>query len=208
MNTMHIKKTLANTNIAVGVLLPLWWILMGIGLPVSEAINNFDVLIVHPNWVPINLVGLVGCILWFISVPSFFLYKHEKAGWARFIGTVLVGVGVVLFTCIQYYETFLWPTVAKSNPELVKIEGALVFGAPLIVVPLVISGVVLGVGYIVLGISLFKSRVLPVPTILLLTFGAVIFGNGIVFSIRTIGMLAFVIALIWIGNIMRKSPNF
>jgi len=113
-----------------------------------------------------------------------------------------------MFACIQYYETFLWPVVARYNPELLKLDGPLVFGDKLILVPLIISGVMLGLGYIMLGIDLLSNRALPKLAVIMLMFGALVFGNGVVFPIRTLGLLILSSAMIWIGvHLIRLKYN-
>jgi hypothetical protein len=70
--------------------------------------------------------------------------------------------------------------------------------------PLIGSGIVLGVGYILIGIALIKSKVLPISAILMLTLGALIFGNGIVLPVRTLGLLGLSTAMVWIGILMNR----
>ena len=204
MNRSSILKILATANVTVGILLPLWWICMGFGLPVKEAAADFDMLITHANWVPVNLIGMAACLVWLLSLPSLLLFAYERSGILAFPGTVCAGIGAALFTAIQYYETFIWPVVARTNPELLKIDGALVFGSRLVLAPLLFSGVILGIGYLLLGIDLIQKRRLPRPVVLMLTIGGIVFGNGIVVPVRTLGMLSFAAAMVWIGVIMHR----
>ena len=97
----HIRA-LAIAQIVAGVLLPAWWLLMGLALPVDQAAENFDVLIAHANWVPINSIGLVACLLWLVSLPALFAGLESPIGGQGFWGLVLSVIGVALFCCIQY----------------------------------------------------------------------------------------------------------
>ena len=88
MSRTGITKLLATANVAVGILLLLWWILMGTGLPVKDAAENFDALITHANWVPVNVIGMIACLIWLLSLPSMLLFAHGRPGILSFPGTV------------------------------------------------------------------------------------------------------------------------
>lgn len=202
--TVRLRLFSALQIVAVGLLV-LWWIALGVLLPVAEAATHFETMILHSNWVPVNVVGLIGCLLLILTVPVLHCHIQEKRSTLGFAGLIVAEIGLVMFTCIQYYETFLWPVVAQTNPELVSFDGPLVFGAPLVLVPLILSGIFLGAGYILLGIALYIERAVPRYAAILLIAGAVLFGNGVVFPVRTLGLFLFAIATVICGVAILKS---
>ena len=70
----------------------------------------------------------------------------------------------------------------------------------------VIMGVLFAVGFIFLAIQSLKRRIFPIIPSVFLLVGAVLFAGGVLIPIaaRTIGVLLFSIALIWIGFRNRK----
>lgn len=178
-------------HVVAMVLLVVWWLALGLALPVAEAANHFETMILNPCWVPVNLIGLVACVLLVLTLPVLYFDERHRRNTLGFAGLVVAEIGLVLFASIQYYETFLWPVVAQANPELVRFDGALVLGDPLVLVPLIASGGFLGVGYLLLGIALFRERMVPRYSAILLVVGAVLFGNGMAFPVRTIGLLIY-----------------
>lgn len=185
----------------------LWWLLMGLLLPQAAAKDNFDTIVTHSNWIPINLIGFVAVLMWSLSFFLIFLIKSDKIKTRGIVGFILGEIGIVWYACIQYYETFIWPVVGRQYPEMVKIEGALVFGDTTVLIPLLLSGVFLGLGYILICIDLFKEKIFSKGVIWMLLIGALVFGNGIVIGIRTIGLILFVLAFIKIGFVFIKEAK-
>lgn len=205
MNEEKLLRLSGFACLLTAILLPSWWVSLGLFLPVKETSENFDLIVIHPNWIPVNIIGLLGTIVWAFSLLGLNLYQWKDSRIFGFIGFVLAEVGIILYACIQYYETFIWPVVAQYNPTLVKFDGALVFGDAVILIPLIISGVILAIGHVLLGIDLLRRRVFPSFIVLMLIIGAVVFGNGVVFSIRTVGIVFFTIAMLYIGSKIYKS---
>lgn len=187
---------------AIGLLV--WWFLMPIFLPVADASDNFQNLILDDNWVPINMVGLISTLLLTIGFPGFYLKHNEQFNKLGFYGLIIALIGLILFTSVQYYETLLWPAAAKINPELLQVKGVLVSGDSGVVAGLITSGAFLGIGYILFGISALQTKAYPKIPLWLLIIGAPVFGNGIAFPIRTVGLLLFCAGTIWLATNIRK----
>jgi len=182
---------------AIGLLI--WWFSMPVFLPIADASDNFQNLILNNNWIPINTLGLISTLLVTLGFPGFYLKNHEKFNQVGFWGLIISMIGLILFTSIQYYETLIWPAAAKINPELLQIKGALVSGDLGVVAGLISSGALLGIGYILFCISALQTKSYPKIPLWLLIIGAPVFGNGIAFPIRTIGLLLFCIGTIWLA---------
>ena len=152
----------------------------------------------------LNLVGLASCLLLCLGLPGIFLahYKHFKM--LGFVGLLLACTGLVLFTAIQYYETLLWPAAAEVHPDMVRTQGVLVSGHTSVVMGLLVSGIILGAGYILFGIASLRTEKYPSLPVWFLMLGAMVFGNGMLFPVRTIGLLFFSGGLIWISFRLRK----
>lgn len=205
MNKRNLIKISGFFNLAGGIGLLVWWILMPVFLPVGDATANFESLILDSNWLSINIIGLIATIFLTLGFPGFYLNNYEKYNKSGLIGVILATTGLILFTGIQYYETILWPAVARVKPELLQLDGVLVNGDIRVMTGLIVSGAFLGIGYILFGISALKMKAYPKIPVWFLIIGAPVFGNGISFPIRTIGLLLFCTGTVWLANILRKS---
>lgn len=207
MTITRIIKTEALLSIIGAIGLLIWWFLMPIFLPIADSSDNFKNLILDNNWLPINIIGLISTLLLTLGFPGFYLKNHEKFNKLGFYGLIIASIGLILFTSIQYYETLLWPAAAKINPELLQVKGALVSGDLGVVVGLISSGAFLGIGYILFGISALKTNSYPKIPLWFLIIGAPVFGNGIAFPIRTVGLLLFCFGTIWLSRSIQKDEN-
>jgi hypothetical protein len=205
METNKIIKIEGVLSIVGAVGLLIWWFLMPIFLPIADSENNFKLLILDNNWIAINIVGLISALQLTLGFPGFYLKKQEKFNQIGFYGLIIAMIGLILFTSIQYYETLLWPAAAKINPELLQVKGALVSGDLGVVIGLIISGAFLGIGYIVFCISALKTKSFPKIPLWFMILGAPIFGIGIAFPIRTIGLILLCIGTIWLSRSIRKQ---
>jgi hypothetical protein len=199
MKSISMVRTAALLNLlgATGILI--WWLLMPAFLPVADAPTHFEHLILDGDWIPVNMVGLVSTILLALGFPGFFFAHQGKSDKLGFAGLLVTSTGFMLFVSIQYYETLLWPAAAMNNPDLVQVNGALVSGNYGVASGLVASGIFLGLGYILFGISALRNNILPRLPLWMLIFGAPVFANGIVFPVRTVGLLFLVAGTIWLA---------
>ena len=205
MKTQQQISILLSLNIAGSVGLLIWWVMFPVLLPIADASQNFQEMILHSNWTVINLVGLLSAIMLCLGLPGMFLSQHLHFKMYGYLGLLLACTGLILFTAIQYYETLIWPAAAKVNAELLQSDGALVSGNSAVVAGLMVSGIVLGSGYVLFGISALKTRLFRKIAIWMLMIGATVFGNGIVFPVRTLGLILFVSGTIWLSVKIRKN---
>jgi hypothetical protein len=204
MNTNRIIKIQVWFSLIGASGLFIWWFSMPVFLPVADAANNFQEMILDNDWIFVNLIGLVAALLILLGFPGFYFSRQEKFSIPGFTGLLLATTGLVLFTCIQYYETIIWPAAAGVNPELVRTSGELVSGNSGVVAGLLVSGILLGAGYILFGISALRTGAFSKVPVWLLMIGAPVFGNAIIFPLRTAGLLMFVAGTIWLSLHTRK----
>ena len=207
MRKKEIIKAGGIASMIGGASLILWWVLMPLILPVADSAENFQHMVLHTGWIPVNAVGLVAILILILGFPASYILHFHKFGKLSLFGFVFAITGLILYTCIQYYETFIWPAAAQIEPALVELRGALVFGDPAVVAALFVSGGILGIGYILYGIALLKSGSFPKLPVWFLIIGAPVFGLGLVLAIRTVGLILFGAGTIWLGNYTRKHAQ-
>jgi hypothetical protein len=192
-------------SLAGSVGLLAWWFAMPLFLPLADAGDNFRNLVLDPQWTVLNLIGLIAVIFLALGFPGFYLKQYDKHRSLGLIGLLLACTGLILYAGIQYYETLLWPAAARVNPELVDTGGALLSGDPGIVAGLIASGLFLGAGYILFGISALRSKVYPRLPLWFIMIGAPLFGMGVLFPVRTLGLIGFCAGTIWLAIYIRKE---
>ena len=174
-------------------------------LPVADAADNFQELILDADWRGLNLLGLVSCLLLCLGLPGKYIVRYEHFRQSGFTGILLACTGLILFTAIQYYETFLWPAGAAVHPEMLAAHGTLVSGNTFVAGGLLVSGLILGIGFILFGVAALRTKMYPRVPVWFLMSGALLFGNGILFPVRTIGLLLFCSGIVWISWHFRKA---
>lgn len=200
-------RTSALLSLAGAIGLLVWWFLMPLLLPVAEASTQFQNMILDRDWIPVNIAGLISTILITLGFPGFSLCHRENPDRIGSAGLIITSTGLILFACVQYYETLIWPAAAAIHPDLLQVKGALVSGNQGVTAGLLFSGIALGCGYILFGISALRTRRLPKIPVWFLISGAPVFANGIVFPVRTIGLLLFCAGTIWLALHLRKSET-
>ena len=205
MKTQRHLRILLNLEITGSAGLLFWWILFPVLLPVTNASQGFQDLVLDSRWIIVNLLGLFSGLFLCLGLPGIFLAHYCNFKLYGFWGLLLACTGIILFTAIQYYETLIWPAAAKINPELLYSGGALVSGNSAVLAGLLISGFILGAGYVLFGIAALKTGKYLKTAIWMLMAGVVIFGNGIIFAVRTIGLILFTSGTIWLSFHIRKN---
>jgi hypothetical protein len=107
---------------------------------------------------------------------------------------VLAGVGAALDGCTRFVSAFVTPYLADRQPGLVDSAPD-----PILLVPLLASGVVAMVGTAALGVSGWRRDIFPRPAAAMLVVGGV--------AIPVLGPVSTVLlgaSLVWVGTAVRK----
>ena len=205
MNAKKIIRLEGLMSLLGSIGLFIWWFAMPLFLPLAGAVDNFQNLVLDPQWTALNLIGLIAVIFLALGFPGFYLKNFNKQRSLGFISLLLACTGLILYACIQYYETLIWPAAARVNPELVENGGVLLNGDPGIAAGLIGSGILLGAGYILFGISALRGRTYPRVPLWFLITGAPLFGMGVLFPLRTLGLVLFCAGTVWLALELRKE---
>jgi hypothetical protein len=185
-------------TISTGVLLILWWGLMGTMVP-SGGDNVLLEMVRNSNWVIINALGSIHAVLLPLALIGLYARQVEEVGALGLVGFVLAFLGAVLTAWIQVEETLLWPLLAAHAPDLVDMKGPM-FADTAFFATYILMGAFFIPGSLILGVATARAKVLPRWGAILLAVGAPLFGiGGLFLVVRTIGALLFTAALIWLG---------
>lgn len=189
-----------------GILFIIWWILLGISQVLSNSGDSLSQLVQSTTWIPINIIGLVALLFLVIGLMRILFEDESSLGLLGFLGVILSILGVVLFTSMQFDETFVWPLLARYTDNLLEINGPM-FTNPSWLSAYIIMGILFTLGFIFIAVESLRRNIFPrIPSIFMI-IGAPIFGGGLYvpLMIRTIGLILLSISFIWIGFFKLKN---
>lgn len=193
-------------NILTCILLLLWWVVMGL---ITISSGNLDITtleLVRLNGYQIqSLIGLAACILAPIGLMGLYLPHAEKTGKLGLSGFLLSCMGVILYGCMQFDETFTWPILALKAPALLETGGLMSDAAYLSI--FILMGLIFAVGFLLFGVANWRAGVFPRWAVILFMVGAVLFGIGMAVMIRTIGMICWVLGWGWMGYLLWRDTK-
>lgn len=200
MNNESPTKVLSVMLTISGMLLIVWWLLLGLSQFLGGAGDSLAKLALMPSWLPINILGLISTLLLVLGLIGILIGNSSDLGTFGFLGIVISVTGASLFTALQFDETFVWPLLAEHAEELLEVQGPM-FADPPFYAGYLIMGALFAIGFIFVAAQSLRRRIFPVVPSVFLLIGAPLFAAGLLVPIivRTIGVLLLGIALIWIG---------
>jgi hypothetical protein len=198
------KESIANVFsimlVISGILSIIWWILLGISQMIGGSGGSLSQLVQSSSWIPINIVGLIALILLVMGLMRILFGDESNLDIFGVLGFIICIFGVVLFTSLQFDETFVWPLLATHADSLLEIEGPM-FTNPAFFAAYIIMGILYALGFIFIAVQSLRRNMFPkIPSILMI-IGAPMFGAGLLvpLMVRTIGIISLGISFIWAG---------
>jgi len=189
-----------------GILLIIWWILLGISQMISGSGGSLSQIVQSPGWIPINIIGLVASLLLVLGLMRILVEDSTNLGFLGFFGFIICILGVALFASLQFDETFVWPLLATYADSLLEIKGPM-YTNPGFLAAYIIMGILFTLGFIFIAVQSLRKNIFPkIPSILMI-IGAPIFGGGLYvpLMVRTIGLILLGISFIWVGFFKLKQ---
>jgi hypothetical protein len=206
MSFSNLKRLSGSLNIIISVLFLFWWGMMGAIIISSGNFNISTLALVRlPGYQLQSVVGLLACILAPIGIIGLYLPHAEKVGKLGLAGSLLGSLGVILYGCMQFDETFTWPVLAVKAPVLLGAGGLM--SDPAFLFIYFFMGIVLALGFILFGIAFWRARVFPRWSVLFFSAGALLFGIGMAVMIRTIGLALWVVGWGWMGYLLQREKT-
>src|SRR5919108_174396 len=190
-----------------GVLASLFWILH----------PEESVLLTDPaGYQTEHILDFVGLLLLIPGLIGLYARLVHRTGWLGFTGFLLTLAALLVLMGISVVDMLIWPAIAQIQPDLIlTAEGEFnqssgPFAATIaLIVPFAMIG---ALGFILLGIAVWRSNPLPKWAGLLLAIGGPLYtiGPGFVpHGVLLLNLLVYVpfaLATLWLGiSILNRS---
>lgn len=190
-------------NVIAGILLLVYWFSFALFLPYRELSTTLSILVKSRNWSWVNSLGVLGALAGLLGQAGIYVFQISNTNLFASIGFYIATAGTTLLIGTMLWETVLWPTLVRHDESLLDFQGP-IYLSKVFLPFFIVSGLVYGVGYVLVGIGIVQADVLPRMAGILLAIGAPTFGLGAMFGKyqvypRSIGVTLMSGGLIWLG---------
>lgn len=209
---MFVEKIIRWSRLALalgGLLAALFWILH----------PEESVLLTDPaSYQTQHLLDFIGLILFIPGLMGLYAHISNQARWLGFIGFLLTLLPMLVLMGISVVDLLIWPSIAPVQPDLILTpEGEFnqASGPFAATISLIVPSSMIGaVGFILFGIAIWRSGLLPRWAGLLLTIAGPLYciGPGFVpHEMLLLNLLVygpFAMASLWLGiSILNQSER-
>lgn len=193
-------------NLVAALLLFIYWYAYALFLPYSKLTTTLSILVNNRNWVWINALGVAGALAGLLGQAAILVIQAPRPVWYSTVGFYVAVTGTALLVGTMLWETVLWPILHTADRSLLDFQGP-IYSNRAFLGFFIASGLVFGCGYILVGIGISQSRVLPPASGILLALGAPTFALGALFGkyqvyVRSVGITLMSAGLVWLALTM------
>lgn len=177
-----------------------------------------SVLLTNPaSYQTEHLLDFVGLMLLIPGLMGLYSRLVNRTGWLGFAGFLVTLLPLLVMMGISVVDVLIWPSIARVQPDLILTsEGEFIqsggpFAATIaLIVPFAMIG---ALGFILLGIAIWRSQVMPRWAGLLLAIGGPLYliGPGFVpHEMLLLNLLVygpFAVATLWLGMALLNSAE-
>jgi hypothetical protein len=190
-------------NLIAGILLVIYWYAYALFLPYRELSVTLSILVSNRNWSWINAVGTMGALAGLLGQAGILVIQFPNMSWCSAIGFYIAVAGTTLLVGTMLWETVLWPILHRYDESLLEFQSP-IYSSRTFLGFFIASGLIFGVGYVLVGIGIPQSGVLPRTAGIMLAIGAPTFGLGAMFGkyqvyVRSVGVTLMSAGLIWLA---------
>ncbi len=193
-------------NLIAGVLLLIYWYAYALFLPYRELTSTLSILVSNRNWVWINTAGTTGALAGLLGQAGILAIQFPNPSWSSTVGFYVAVEGTTLLVGTMLWETVLWPILHRTDKSMLELQGP-IYSNKAFLSFFIAAGLIFGVGYVLVGVGIAQSGVLPRTAGILIALGAPTFGLGALFGkyqvyVRSVGVTLMSAGLIWLATTM------
>ncbi len=204
MELMTIRNLGGLSLMIGGLLLAVYVALFNILLPVELMENDFARMVLTPYWIPACVFALVAVILFVFGFTAAYSKMYASSG-------VLGGAGYVALTTAYIFqagqlvmEIFYYPAIASTESGIEMFRQDILINHPMTQLFNVLFIVLIGMGTLLFGIAILRSKVYSKVSGILFMVGAVLYAASPVFLLNLIGIILFAAGCFLIGLRVRS----
>jgi hypothetical protein len=179
------------------------WYSFAIFLPYGEISTTLSILVKNRNWLWINALGVIGALAGLLGQAGIYVIQLPKANLLSTMGFYITIIGTTLLIGTMLWETVLWPILVEYDESLLDFQGP-IYTSKIFFPFFIVAGLIYSLGYVLVGMGIVQSDILPAAAGYLVAIGAPTFGLGAMFGRlqvypRTAGVTLLSLGLIWLG---------
>lgn len=183
--------------VITGISYFLWWWALYFFLPVDQVMTDYPALINNKFWLPINLLQILGILSFtlFIVEYSALQFRESKRD---IVIKIFFAFAIFGFSGVSFYEAFLWPIIASSNPSLLYLHNSPIYknaifliSTGICILSFMIAGIFLGLNF---KKQFFKTGIIFIAGIILFCMGYMV--GPIRYIVQSVGLSAWTIGLL------------
>jgi hypothetical protein len=198
MTPQNLMRLRGFALLAAGVLLALFFLLHpgGGDPPTIEAAR-------HPLYGAEHALGVAALVLVLFGLDGIRERQSGKLGLLGAVGHGLAFVGSALMLGVLFFDGFVSPILAMNAPQLLSATGP--FNTFPTILPLILAGVIWGLGFVVLGVAALRASILPRWGSWLVIVGSIVINlppqpvGPVPLLVITLGAVAMSAGLAWWG---------
>jgi len=181
--------------IIAAILMLSFWILFAILLPMQ---TEYIKWVMDSDWTWINLIGFIGSSFGVLALTAIFSF-HPVKNIIDLFAFGLTILGILMLTCILFFEAFILKGIAIQNKDLINLNGSF-YRYPIFQLASISGGILLTSGFLILGMRMLFQRTFKKWKLILLMIACPLFGIvKMPGNIRLLGVLLYSTAFISIG---------
>lgn len=153
----------------------------------------------------VHMLGVISTILTLFGLLGLYALHVEHTGWVALIGFVLAFVGTTLRGAVAFFDGFMIPVLATHAPHLLDNIRHTIFVAGPMVAMFPLTSITFILGFVLFGIALVRTDILPRWGSRLLLYGAPLLGLGPISApiiVPTVGAIVFGSGQMWLGYVL------
>jgi len=160
-------------------------------------------------WAIAHILAMVATLIVLLGLPGLYIRQMNETGRLGGIGFVLTFIGTACVFALNWSDGFVVPLVATLAPDFITAVFTTEAGKTLFLV-VAISVVTFALGWLLLGIAIFRGRVLARWASLPAMLGALllVFSEGMPLPVLWTGGTLFGLGLVWLGvSLFNQATN-
>jgi hypothetical protein len=158
-------------------------------------------------WVPLWSISFIATVLLVLGLPGLYLYQAGRTRFTGFLGFLLTLLSSLLTLTITFFYIVVLPLLAEKSPGTLKDTLT-----PTMAVFALGGGMLLCVGFILLGIATIRAKVFPSMAGIFLCIGGLLSPAtiGVTPLVTLIGVLSTCLVSLglgWIGYIIAQPER-